>query len=103
MKPLRQSESSLLQQCTAMLFALLMIGFGFVQAVHVHDALVGQSSSPASHCSLCVVAHHAAAVAPASVAPMPVTGVAVLAQADPRPESRQQVGATFIRPPPQIL
>jgi len=86
-----------------MLFVLLMIGFGFVQAVHVHDALAGQSSSPASHCSLCVVAHHAAAVAPASVAPMPVTGVAVLAQADPRPESRQQVGATFIRPPPQIL
>jgi len=103
MKPLRQSEPSLLQQCTAMLFVLLMIGFGFVQAVHVHDALAGQSSSPASHCSLCVVAHHAAAVAPASVAPMPVTGVAVLAQADPRPESRQQVGATFIRPPPQIL
>ena len=103
MKPLRQSERSLLQQCLAVLFVLLMIGFGFVQAVHVHDALAAQSSSPASHCSLCVVAHHAAAVAPVSVAPMPVTEAAVLVHTDPQLESRQQVGATFIRPPPQIL
>ena len=103
MKPLRQSEPSRLQQCMAVLFVLLMVGFGFVQAVHVHDALAGQSSSPASHCSLCVVAHHAAAVVPVSVAPMPVTEVAVLAQSDPQPESRQQVGTTFIRPPPPSL
>jgi hypothetical protein len=103
MKPPRQSEHSMLQQCTAVVFVLLMIGFGFVQAVHVHNALAGESSSPASHCSLCVVAHHAAAVLPVSVAPMPVTEVAILAQSDPQPQSRQQVGATFIRPPPRSL
>ena len=27
------------KKCTAALFVLLMAGFGFVQAVHVHDAL----------------------------------------------------------------
>jgi len=40
---------------------------------------------------------------PVSVAPMPVTEAAVLVHTDPQLESRQQVGATFIRPPPQIL
>ena len=103
MKPLRQFERSLLRQCTAVAFVLLMLGFGFVQAVHVHDALAGQTSSPASHCSLCVVAHHAAAVVPVTVAPLPMVEEAVLSAAAPQPESRLQVGATFIRPPPQTL
>ena len=40
-----------------------MAGFGFVQAVHVHDALAGQSS-PASHCSVCVAAHNAVLITP---------------------------------------
>lgn len=103
MTPLRQFERSLLQKYTAVLFVLLMVGFGFVQAVHVHDALAGQTSSPASHCSLCVVAHHAAAVAPVSVVPMPAIEAAVLAQSDPQLDSRQRVRTSFIRPPPPSL
>ena len=65
-----QFNSKLLQKWTAVFFALVMAGFGFVQAVHVHDAVAGQTS-PASHCSLCVVAHSAAVASPVNAAPAP--------------------------------
>lgn len=90
------------QQCTALLFVLLMAGFGFVQAVHVHDALAGQSS-PASHCSVCVAAHNAVLITPPSVAPVPVVAAALLEASEPQLESRLQVAPSFIRPPPQNL
>src|SRR5271169_3415809 len=99
MKPQFQFDRSSFQKWTAVFFVLVMAGFGFVQAVHVHDALAG----PASHCSLCVVAHSAAVVTPASAAPAPVLEAAILAVSEPQLESRLQVISSFIRPPPEIL
>jgi hypothetical protein len=102
MQPLRQVDRRLLKKLTAGFFVLLMAGFGFVQAVHVHDALARQSS-PASHCSLCVVAHSAAVVTAASTASAPVTESALLAVSKPQFRSQLQVASSFIRPPPQSL
>ena len=102
MKPLRQFDGSLLQKCAAVLFVLLMAGFGFVQAVHVHDALAGRTS-PASHCSLCVVAHNAVLISPPSAAPLPALSAALLEADEPQLESRLHVTSSFIRPPPQSL
>lgn len=90
------------KKCTAALFVLLMAGFGVVQAVHVHDALAGQTSS-ASHCSLCVAAHQTAAITPVSAAPVPVVETFVAELLQPQLDSRLQAGASFIRPPPQGL
>jgi len=97
-----QFEPPILQKWTALFFVLVMAAFGFVQAVHVHDAPAEQAS-PASHCSLCVVAHSAVVVTPASVAPAPVLEAAILAVSEPQLESRLQVISSFIRPPPEIL
>ena len=91
-----------LQKWTAVLFVLVMAGLGFVQAVHVHDALAGQNS-PASHCSLCVAAHNAAAISPAHAAPALVAESAMLVLLEPQLQSRLRVGSSFIRPPPQNL
>jgi hypothetical protein len=102
MKPLRQFERSLLQQCTAVLFVLLMLGFGFVQAVHVHDARVGQNS-PASHCSLCVVAHSGVLLAPATVAPTQVSDSTKVAELETQLQSHLHDTHSNIRPPPQNL
>lgn len=102
MKRIHQFDRPLLQKWTAVLFVLVMAGFGFVQAVHVHDALAGQSS-PASHCSLCVVAHSAAVITPGSVAHAPILESAMLALSEPQLQSRLHVVSSFIRPPPQNL
>lgn len=103
MKPLRQFERSLLRQCTALLFVLVMVGFGFVQAVHVHDVLAGQTSSPASHCSLCAVAHNAAVVTPVDAVAALMLHSGVVAASAPQLQSRLQVAVSYIRPPPQDL
>ena len=95
-------ERSRLQKCTAALFVLLMAGFGFVQAVHVHEALVGQSS-PASHCSLCVVAHSGVLLTPAAVAPAQVSDSAKIAELETQLRSHLEVAQSNIRPPPQNL
>ena len=102
MKPKRQFGSSPLQKCTAVLFVLVMAGFGFVQAVHVHDALAGQAS-PAPHCSLCVVAHNAALLTPANAAPAQVTDSANIAVLEPQLQSHLHASSSYIRPPPQYL
>jgi hypothetical protein len=102
MKESPQFDRPLLQKWTALLFVLVMAGFGFVQAVHVHDALASQSS-PASHCSLCVVAHSAALISPAGTAPAPVFSSAQLAVLEPQLLSQLQVASSYIRPPPQNL
>jgi hypothetical protein len=97
-----QSKRQLLHKWTAVFFALVMAGFGFVQAVHVHDAVAGQTS-PASHCSLCVVAHSAAVITPAGAAPTPVVESAALTLPEPQLQSRLHVVSSFIRPPPDNL
>lgn len=102
MKPLRQFDGSPLQKWTAVFFVLVMAGFGFVQAVHAHDALAGQTS-PASHCSLCVVAHGAAVTTPVSAVQAPVVESAAFILSEPQLQSRLQVASAFIRPPPQSL
>jgi len=102
MKPSRQLKPPLLQTWIALLFVLVMAGFGFVQSVHVHDAMAGQSS-PASHCSLCVVAHSAVLISPAAVAPLPAVAAIVFAVSEPQLQSRLQVAPSYIRPPPQSL
>jgi len=102
MKFWRQLDRFPWKKCTAALFVLLIAGFGFVQAVHVHDALLGQSSAP-SHCSLCVAAHQAAAITPVSAAPVPRVEATIAELSQPQSDSRLQVGALFIRPPPQTL
>jgi len=91
-----------LQKWTALLFVLVMAGFGFVQAIHVHDALA-RKTAPESHCSLCVVAHSAALISPAGVAPMPVFDTAQVAVIEPQLQSHLQVAFSYIRPPPQNL
>lgn len=87
---------------TAVFFALVVAGFGFVQAVHAHDAVAGRTS-PASHCSLCVAAHNAAVVTAAGAAPLPVLRSARIAIPEPQLQSRLQLPSSFIRPPPQNL
>jgi hypothetical protein len=81
---------------------LVMVGFGFVQAVHVHDALTSQSSA-ASHCSLCMVAHSAAVITQASSAPALVQQSVRLAVPEPQLQSQLHVTSSYIRPPPQDL
>jgi len=103
MTPQTQFEPTLLRKCTALLFVVLMVGFGFVQAVHVHDAVARQSSSPASHCSVCGVAHHAAVVTPLNTAMALVVASTVLAAGEPQQQPSLHVGTSFIRPPPQSL
>jgi hypothetical protein len=102
MKPYLQFDRLPWKKCTAALFVLLMAGFGFVQAVHVHDALAGRTSPP-SHCSLCVATHQTAAITPVSAAPVPVVQAAITEHSQPQLDSRLRVGASFIRPPPQDL
>jgi hypothetical protein len=102
MKPLSQSNRRMLRKFTAAFFVLVIAGFGFVQAVHVHDALANQTS-PASHCSLCVVAHSAAIVTPVSAAIAPVVTSAAFAVSDPQLQSHLEVASSFIRPPPASL
>lgn len=102
MNAIRQLERPLLQKWTALAFVLVMAGFGFVQAVHVHDALASQNS-PASHCSLCVVAHSAAVVTRVNAAPAPVQQSARLAVLEPQLQSQLHVTFSYIRPPPQGL
>jgi len=102
MNVIRQFERPLLRKWTALAFVLVMAGFGFVQAVHVHDALSSESS-PASHCSLCVVAHSAAVVTPVSSAPALVQQSARLAVLEPQLQSQLHVTSSYIRPPPQDL
>jgi hypothetical protein len=98
----RPFQQKLFQKWTAVFFVLVMAGFGFVQAVHVHDAVAGENT-PATHCSLCVVAHSAAVTAPVTTAPSPVIGIATIVLSDPQLLSRLQVGTSFIRPPPASL
>ena len=86
----------------ALALGLLMAAIGFVQAVHVHDAL-GRQSSPASHCSFCVVAHNAAVITPVSSPPVPVVKASLQDPSQPQLTSRLLIGASFIRPPPQSL
>jgi hypothetical protein len=88
--------------CAALALGLLMVAIGFVQAVHVHDAL-GRQSSPASHCSFCVVAHNAAVITSLSSAPVPVVKASPADPSQPQLTSRLVIGASFIRPPPQSL
>ena len=102
MKSSHQIDRSTLRRFTAAFFVLVIAGFGFVQAVHVHDVLARQAS-PASHCSLCVVAHSAAIVTPTGTAPAPVVASAAVAISDPQLRSHLQVASSFIRPPPQNL
>ena len=45
MKEDPQFGRPLFQKWTALFFVLVMAGFGFVQAVHVHDALTSQIGS----------------------------------------------------------
>ena len=90
------------KKCTAALFVLLMVGFGFVQAVHVHDTLAGQAS-PASHCSLCVVAHSSAFVTPAAVAPTQVSNSTRVVELEAQLQSHLYETHSNIRPPPQYL
>ena len=91
-----------LQKWTAAFFVLVMAALSFVQAVHVHEALAGQPA-PASHCSLCVVAHSAAVITPASEAPAPVLESATVVLSEPQLQSRLRVASSLIRPPPQNL
>jgi hypothetical protein len=102
MSRFQQFEHSLAQKCTAVLFALLMVGFGFVQAVHVHNAEAGQPS-PATHCSLCVVAHSAALITPVSTAPTQVANAVKIAVLEPQLQSHLHATRSNIRPPPQDL
>jgi hypothetical protein len=102
MKKNPQFGRPLLRKWMALLFVLVMAGFGLVQAVHVHDA-VAATNAPESHCSLCVVAHSAALISPASTAPAPVFESARLAALEPQLQSRLQVASSYIRPPPQNL
>lgn len=102
MKPLDQIDRRTLRKFTAAFFVLVIAGFGFVEAVHVHDR-VAKQTSPASHCSLCVVAHNAAVVTPVNAALAPVVTSAPLAISNPQLQSQLQVASAFIRPPPQSL
>ena len=99
---LRQPDRSPLQKCMAVPFVLVMVGIGFVQAVHVHDELAKQPTPP-SHCSLCVVAHQAVAVISALSAPVPVLDATLIVPVETSCESLLQIGVPFSRPPPQVL
>jgi hypothetical protein len=102
MTPLRQFDRSPLQAGLAVVLALVMVGFGFVQAVHVHNELA-KPASPASHCSLCIASHNTAVVVTASNAPAPVLESAIIAVHETQFEPQVRIGASFIRPPPQSL
>jgi len=102
MKPFYQLDRRMLRKFTAAFFVLVIAGFGFVQAVHVHDALARPTSS-ASHCSLCVVAHGAAVITRAGTALAPFVESAAVAVSDAQLQSHLEVASSFIRPPPQSL
>jgi hypothetical protein len=102
MKPSRQFDRPPLQKWMAMFFVLVVACFGFVQAVHAHDAVAGKPA-PASHCSLCVVAHSAALIVSGGIAPAPVCEAAQLVALEPQLRSRLYVTSSNIRPPPQSL
>jgi hypothetical protein len=100
MKPFHQVDRHRLQKFSAALLVLVIAGFGFVQAVHVHYAGAKQSF-PASHCSLCVVAHSEAIITAAGAAVAPVVTSAAIAVSDAQLQSHLEVASSFIRPPPQ--
>ena len=82
------------KKCTAALFVLLMAGFGFVQAVHVHDALVGQTSPALALLAVRGGASAAALITPVSAAPAPVVeAVQGRGSSEPQLQSRLQVSA----------
>jgi len=99
---LRQFDRSPLQKCLAVVFALAIIGLGFVQAVHAHDDLANQTTPP-SHCSLCVAAHHAVVVVTTGSAPVLLQETEFVTPPQVQRESFLSLGGSFIRPPPQNL
>ena len=102
MKPFHQVDRHRLQTFSVALLVLVIAGFGFVQAVHVHDALA-KPSFPVSHCSLCVVAHSGAVITAAGAAVAPVVTSAAIAVSDAQLQSHLEGTSSFIRPPPQSL
>jgi hypothetical protein len=102
MKLFHQVDRHTLRKFAVALLVLVIAGFGFVQAVHVHDALA-KPSSPASHCSLCVVAHSGAVITAAGAAVAPVVTSAAIVVSDAQLQSHLDVASSFIRPPPQSL
>jgi len=103
MKRKSQFERSLFQIGTALLFVLVIAGFSFVQAVHMHGGATERPDPVASHCSLCLAVHSAAVVSEVGSAPEPTLHSAVLLLSEPQFELRLRVAPSFIRPPPQSL
>jgi hypothetical protein len=103
MKQANQFERSLPQRLMAAFFVLVVAGFGFVQAVHVHDPVLEPSSAPSSHCSLCAVAHTTVAVTAASSTPVPTVHYEAQQLCEPQHESRLVISSSLIRPPPLSL
>ena len=103
MKRKSQFERSLFQTWTVLLFVLVIAGFSFVQAAHMHGGATERPDPVASHCSLCLAVHGAAVVSEVGSAPEPTFHSTILLLSEPQFELRLRVATSFIRPPPQSL
>src|SRR5437764_12135005 len=103
MKQKSQLDRSLLQKWTALFFVLVIACFGFVQVVHMHNALTEQPGPATSHCLLCVVAHNAVVFTEASSAPVPTLHSEIMQLSEPQHESRLLIPSCLVRPPPPSL
>lgn len=78
---------------------LLTLFAAVAQTNHVHKA---GSNSPDHECSLCLVAHSTAFIAP-SIEPKPVSTPSILESAQKTtPKPFQPISSHYIRPPPSV-
>jgi hypothetical protein len=97
----RQFDSAWWRLWIAGFMALLIVGMGFVQSIHLHNELAPHHAAH-SHCALCVISHSPAVVTAARSAPAPVSDFAAFTAAEPQLHSRLLIASAFIRPPPTV-
>jgi hypothetical protein len=102
MKPHSQFARNGVQHWTAFFVVLVMVVFGFVQAVHVHEGRANDArpNAPSTHCVSCVAVHSAAIKAEVSFAQVLSQQPGTTFTAEPQLEAQLVLFTSFIRPPP---
>ena len=97
------SEALSLRRGTAVV-CVLLVGLVFAaEAMHSHPLVAaGKVGSPASHCSLCVVAHGTAPAAAMALLHLSSSTHYLVAAATALCVSRTEIIQLFVRPPPTL-
>ena len=101
MKHHNQFVGSGVRRWAALFFVLVVVAFGFAQAVHLHGlSATDDPNSATARCTTCVASHSVAVVANISFAPVLHFQLGTVAASEPQLESRLEVFSSYSRPPP---